>query len=173
MPSDVVANVRGLAQLPGHFATTYLQVGPRKLLCSPHCAAFPQAFLTTPFIFVQELQTMLVAQDPQLHYGVDVSLIELAHHQASIAENTLLHPDELLPLLDDALVLAQERVLLEQADSAEAKAWAVKVRIVLRCTHSHVCVRTRFRTGATGAVPLKFLTPWQSRCLRNCVLGVP
>ena len=76
---------------------------------------------------------MLAAPDQQLHYGVEVSIIELAHWQASIAESTLQHPGELLPLLDDALVLAQEQVLLEAKEDSDAAGWTVKARALAPC----------------------------------------
>ncbi|KAI7846329.1 hypothetical protein COHA_000166 [Chlorella ohadii] len=58
----------------------------------------------------QELTQILHAPDPDGHYGVPISLAELAATNHGAAELLLKAPRQVLPLLDLALVLAQDRL---------------------------------------------------------------
>jgi DNA replicative helicase MCM subunit Mcm2 (Cdc46/Mcm family) len=68
---------------------------------------------------MQELLEVLQAEDAQRHYGVTVSLLELGHHDAGLVQSIVEDPAELVPLLDDALVLAQEQLLCDVDDTSK------------------------------------------------------
>lgn len=66
----------------------------------------------------QELVALLTDRDQDRHYGVRISLAALAAEQHEVADALYASPRALLPLLDAALVSAQEQLLGGHADRA-------------------------------------------------------
>lgn len=98
---------------------------------------------------------MLQAPDPDAHYGVRVSLVELAAHNYGAAEVLLRAPRQVLPLLDAALQLGQEQLRAQQPGAAQ-QALVVKDAVHARLHglalhHDSLAREVCPGTGAVGA----------------------
>lgn len=52
---------------------------------------------------------VLAQPDPYLHYGIPVSIIDIAHADPTVAEEIIDAPRRAIPLLEQALIGAQVR----------------------------------------------------------------
>jgi hypothetical protein len=82
----------------------------------------PHAELATslvPFLLnccAPQLAAVLLAPDPDQPYGVPISFLELADENVSFAEALLRSPKPVLRLLDQALLVAQQRMTQTHPD---------------------------------------------------------
>jgi hypothetical protein len=63
--------------------------------------------------YEMELRTILAHPDAQRHFGVDLNMIDLAHHLTSVAVALYHQPKPMLVFLDEALRLAEEKIFRE------------------------------------------------------------
>lgn len=73
---------------------------------------------------MQVLERILASPDPLHHYGVPVHLTSLADAHAAFVGELLQRPLEMLPLLDEALMRAQDALLEQRREPG----WTAKVR---------------------------------------------
>jgi len=96
---------------------------------------------------VQELEAIIGSPDALQHYGVPVSLLALANQDAELAAELLHSPAASLPLMDQALVVAQEDVMARLATCDDEA--CVKVRAHVACHAQPRCrLRSHLRRGA-------------------------
>jgi hypothetical protein len=76
---------------------------------------------------LQELESILLHPDMDRHFGVSLNCIELADSHLEIVQEVIADPQGTMAVLDEAMRLAQEQVVMAQQDSNENM--AIKVRI--------------------------------------------
>lgn len=69
----------------------------------------------------QDVRSMLLARDPTVHYGLPVDVAGLLDRFPELGALLLRHPDEMLPLFDEAIYCAQRDVLGSEPKLAPAE----------------------------------------------------
>jgi hypothetical protein len=68
---------------------------------------------------LQELESILIHPDADRHFGVPLNCVELAQRHLEVVQELIAEPSATMPVLDEALRLAQEHVVREHQGDVE------------------------------------------------------